>query len=348
MLYAFELSGEHDSLPVKEAYACMEIAGLNFREEEIFDQCLVVDISGIADNIEPRLQYIAGRLAMSHHIVRVAGICETSSQTILEMAEEIDYSKHIAPGKTFVVRARKIKHYCDIEGEFIEGHVGGRIFRQGFRVNMKAPDVHFRLILGEKCIFGPVVASVDRSAYEKRLPHKKPFFYPGVLMPRVARALVNISRLKADEVLFDPFCGTAGILVEGAMIDSRVIGIEVRSMIASGAQMNLQVFGGHYNIIAGDACMVPLKDECVDAIVTDPPYGRSAAIRAESLHHLYAGSFREMYRLLRKGKLAVVVSEIDITEFAKDAGFKIVDEYSQRVHRSLTRRITLLSKDDQT
>jgi tRNA (guanine10-N2)-dimethyltransferase len=345
MLYAFELSGEHDSLPVMEAYACMEMARLDFKEQEILDQCLVVDINGTANEIEPRLLYVAQRLAMSHHIVRVAGMCDTSAETILKMAEEIDYSNHITTGQTFVVRARKIKHYCDFERELIEGHVGGRIFRKGFRANLKAPDVKFRLILGEKCVFGPIVASVDRSAYEERLPHKKPFFYPGVLMPRVARALVNISRVKADEVLFDPFCGTAGILVEGAMIGAHVIGIEVRSMIASGAQMNLHLFGGHYNIITGDACMVPLKNECVDAIVTDPPYGRSAAIRAESLNHLYADSFREMYRLLRKGKLAVVVSEMEITKFAEDAGFKIIDEYSQRVHRSLTRRITLLRKN---
>jgi tRNA (guanine10-N2)-dimethyltransferase len=345
MLYAFELSGEHDSLPVMEAYACMEIAGLDFNEQEILDQCLIVEIDGTVNEIETRLLYVAERLAMSHHIMRVAGMCETSAENILEMAEEIDYSDHLGPGKTFVVRARKIKHYCDFEREFIEGHVGGKIFRKGFRADLMTPDVQFRLILGQKCIFGPVVASVDRSAFEGRLPHKKPFFYPGVLMPRIARALVNISKVKADDVLFDPFCGTAGILVEGALIGARVIGIEVRSMIASGAQMNLQVFGGNYNIIAGDACMVPLRDECVDAIVTDPPYGRSAAIRAESLHHLYDGSFREMYRLLRKGKLAVVVSEMDITGFAKDAGFRIIDEYSQRVHRSLTRRITLLYKE---
>ncbi len=345
MLYAFELSGEHDSLPVMEAYACMEIAGLDFKEHEIFDQCLVVSINGTREEVEPRLLYVAERLAMSHHIIRVAGMCNTSANTILEIAESIDYSKHIAPEQTFVVRAKKIKHYCDFEREFIEGHVGGKIFRKGFRANLKTPDVQFRLILGEKCIFGPVVASVDRSAYENRLPHKKPFFYPGVLMPRVARALVNISKVKDSEVLFDPFCGTAGILVEGAIVGAKVIGIEVRSMIASGAQMNLQSFGGNYNVIVGDACTVPLKGESVDSIVTDPPYGRSAAIRAESLYHLYAGSFREMHRLLRKGKIAIVVSEIEITEFAKDAGFEIIDEYMQRVHRSLTRRITVLYKD---
>ena len=344
MLYALELSGEHDVLPVMEAYACMKIAGLEFKEYEVLDQCLVVDINGIRDEIESRLLHVAQRLAMSHHIIRVAGMCDTSANTILQMAENIDYSKHIDPGETFVVRARKIKHYCDFEREFIEGHVGGTIFRKRFRANLKTPDVKFRLIIGEKCIFGPVVASVDRSAYEKRLPHKKPFFYPGVLMPRVARALVNISGVKEGEILFDPFCGTAGILVEGAIIGAKVIGIEVRPMITVGAQMNLQAFGGYHDVIIGDACMIPLNDECVDAIVTDPPYGRSAAIKAESLHHLYDGAFREMYRLLKSEKLAVVVSEIDVSVFAIDAGFKIVCEYSQRVHRSLTRRITLLQK----
>ncbi len=344
MLYALELSGEHDSLPVMEAYACMKIAGLEFKEYEVLDQCLVVDINGTWSEIEPRLLYVAQRLAMSHHIIRVAGICDTSANTILQMTENIDYSKYIDPGKTFVVRARKIKHYCDFEREFIEGHIGGSIFRKGFRANLKTPDVKFRLIIGEKCIFGTVVASVDRSAYEKRLPHKKPFFYPGVLMPRVARALVNISGIKKDEILFDPFCGTAGILVEGTITGVKVIGIEVRPMIAAGAQMNLRAFGSYHDIIIGDACMVPLKNECVDAIVTDPPYGRSAAIKAESLHHLYDGAFREMYRLLRNGKLAVVVSEIDVSAFANDAGFKIISEYSQRVHRSLTRKITVLQK----
>ncbi|MBC7086581.1 MAG: RNA methyltransferase, partial [Methanomethylovorans sp.] len=309
MLYAFELSGEHDSIPVIEAYACMEIAGLKFREYAILDQCLIVDIEGNINEIETCLQYVAERVAMSHHIIRVAGMCDTSAENILKLADDIDYSKYLNTEQTFVVRARKIKNYSDIKRELIEGHVGGRIFRKGFRANLKRPEVKFRLILGEKCVFGPIVASVNRSVYEKRLPHKKPFFYPGVLMPRVARALVNISKVKKDEVLLDPFCGTAGILVEGALVGARVIGIEVRSMIASGALTNLDYFGGYYNIINGDACRVPFKDECIDAIVTDPPYGRSAAIKAESLHHLYFNSFREMYRLLRKGKFAVVVSE---------------------------------------
>jgi tRNA (guanine10-N2)-dimethyltransferase len=83
----------------------------------------------------------------------------------------------------------------------------------------------------------------------------------------------------------------------------------------------------------------------VDAIVTDPPYGRSAAIRAESLHHLYTDSFAEMYRVLKAGKLAVVVSEMKVVEFAEKAGFTVVDVFTQKVHKSLTRTFTVLRKN---
>jgi len=33
-----------------------------------------------------------------------------------------------------------------------------------------------------------------------------------------------------------------------------------------------------------------MRDESMDAVVTDPPYGRSAAIKAESLEHMLSRS----------------------------------------------------------
>lgn len=343
MLYAFELSGEHDALPIKEAFSCMNIANLKFKEYRILDQCLIVDIKGDSNEIEHKLKFVAKRCAMSHHILKVIGITDTRIDNILKMVETIDYS-FIPVSSTFVVRAKKIKHYADFESYLIEKEVGARIFKNGYRVNLKSADILLRLVLGEKCVFGSLVASINRSEYEDRLPHKKPFFYPGVLMPRMARCIVNISQIKSGEILFDPFCGTAGILVEGTIIGAHTIGIEVRTMIAKGARLNLNTFGNTSDVIIGDACRICLKKESVDAIVTDPPYGRSAAIKAESLNHLYAYSFLEMYRILKTGKIALIVSEIDVTLFAKNAGFEILEHYTQRVHRSLTRKIMILHK----
>ncbi|WP_292470163.1 TRM11 family methyltransferase [Methanolobus sp.] len=342
MLYAFELSGEHDFLPCKEVFACLSMEGLEYREHAFYDQCLVLDIEG--HSIDEKLVFIAGRLAMSHHILKVVGICEVKTDQIIEMCDNSDLSSHLSEGQTYVVRAKRARHHGEVNREFIEGRLGGSIFRKGFRANLKDPDVTFRFIMTNMAVLGSIVASVDRGAYEHRAPHRKPFFYPGVLMPRVARALVNISQVKEGQILLDPFSGTAGILVEGGLVGAHVIGIEVRKKISHGARMNLDEYNADYSLLVADACHVSLKDSCVDAIVTDPPYGRSAAIRAESLQHLYTDSFAEMYRVLRQGKLAVVVSELKVVEFAEKAGFTVVDVFTQKVHKSLTRTFTILYK----
>jgi tRNA (guanine10-N2)-dimethyltransferase len=344
MLYAFELSGEHATLPRAEVLACLDIMGLEYEEHAFFDQCLLVDIAGSEDIIEKKIISVSKRLAMSHHILKVIGICDTDADRIIEMAEGSDVSGHIKNGDTCAVRVKRIKHHTTIHSADLERRVGGCIYRKGYRTNLKMPDVEFRLLLTEQCVFGTVVAEVDRSAFEARAPHRKPFFYPGVLMPRVARALVNMSEVKDGEILFDPFCGTAGILVEAGLVGAEVIGLDVQSKIISGARMNLEGSDFKHSLLVGDACRLPLVDGCVDAIVTDPPYGRSATIRAESLHHLYAVSFAEMYRVLKKGGIAVVVSEKPVEEFARNAGFLVCGEHLQKVHRSLTRIISVFMK----
>ena len=261
MLYAFELSGEHDELPRKEILSSLRLAGFGFKEHARLDQCLVVDIEGHIPDIDMRLTAVAERLAMSHHIVRVAGMCDVMTGDIISLAEDCDISEHIVSGSTYLVRSKRIKHYGnEVKREEIESRIGGIIYRKGYRANLRSPDVEFRLIITDRAVFGSVVASVDRSTYEQRAPHKKPFFYPGVLMPRVARALVNISEVKPGEVLLDPFSGTAGILVEAGMLSVHVIGLEVRQMIAHGARMNLEMFGADHSLLVGDACRVPLKD----------------------------------------------------------------------------------------
>ncbi|MGP8338084.1 MAG: TRM11 family SAM-dependent methyltransferase [Methanosarcinaceae archaeon] len=345
MLYAFELSGEHETLPRAEVFSCLDIVGAVYSEYAFFDQCLIVDIAGSDAVVEKEIKWISKRLSMSHYVIRVAGICDNDVDTIIEMAGNSDINSHIVAGETYVVRAKRIKHHTDIHGANLESRVGGIIYRKGYSADMKNPDVEFRLILTGRCVFGSIVASVNRSAYEARSPQKKPFFYPGVLMPRMARALVNLSKARDGDVFFDPFCGTAGILIEAGLIGTGVIGLDVQAKIIGGARMNLEAFLSDYSLFVGDACRLPLINECVDAIVTDPPYGRSAVIKAESLHHLYSHSFAEMYRVLRSGRMAVVVSEQPVDGFARDAGFVVVETYFQKVHKSLTRIILVLCKE---
>ncbi len=345
MLYAFELSVEHEELPVAEVLACLKIEGLDFRLHTSVDQCLVVDIAGTEEDVEIALKGpISERLAMTHHILKVVGITENNPDTVIILADSFKPSGYIREGQSFVVRAKRIKHHVDFPGELLEQKIGGCIFRKGFRANMKTPDVEFRLILSEKAVLGTLLSSINRSAYEARNPQNKPFFHPGVLMPRVARALVNLSGIKPGEIFMDPFCGTAGILVEAGLVGAKVIGIDAQEKLVLGARMNLEAFELNYALMEGDACRMPLKEATINAIVTDPPYGRSAAILAESLEILYSCALEEIQRVLKPGGIAVVVSDKDALEYGKKAGLKVLEIHVQRVHRSLTRTITVFQK----
>lgn len=347
MLYAFELSGEHQEIARDEVLACLETEGIRPKCHMNYDHCTVAEIDGETSRIEETLSAVADRIAMCHYILKVVGITDNDPETILRMAEDSDISSHINPGQTFVVRARRVNHHTEINCAELEGRIGGAIFRKGFRADLKNPDVTFRLVLCEKCIFGSIIASINRKAFHARAPHKKPFFYPGVLMPIVARAIINLTGVKPGMKLLDPFCGTAGILTEAGILGAQVTGVEVRSNIIQGAKLNLDWYDSEHLLVQGDASCLPFVDNSFDAIVTDPPYGRSAMIKAESLEKLYRESFREMFRVLKSGSKAVIVSEIPAAEIAREAGFDIISEYRQRVHGSLTRNIVLLQKMDE-
>lgn len=336
MLIAFELSGEHDTIPASEAIACLESLHVDFKIHLRLDGCLIIELK---DEAHRTAEALSKRLSMTHHIMIVLGIGGAAEEDILDTVGKAD----IQFKDTYSIRVRRIKDYSKVNTESMERRIGGIFYRKGACADLEKPKISFKVLLTEdKSIFGYIVASIDRGAFEARKPHYKPFFYPGVLMPRVARALVNI--VEPEEYLFDPFCGTGGILVEAGLIGIKAIGGDVQRKLLLGAKMNLDYYGINYSLMYQDACRMALCDESVDAVVTDPPYGRSAAIKAESLEYLLIGSLNEIHRVLKNGKRAVFISERKIEDIAEEAGFRVIESHLQRVHKSLTRRISVLEK----
>jgi len=336
MLLAFELSGEHITLPGSEVIACLEAMCADFSVVLRLDGCLIIEILNDADETACIL---AKKLSMTHYITEVFGIGGANEKDVLDTVEKAGFEIE----GTYSIRVKRIREYSRIDTESMEKRIGGIFFQRGARADLKNPEIQLRVLLTEdKSIFGRILYSIDRSAFEARKPHYKPFFYPGVMMPRAARALVNIA--KPEVSLLDPFCGTGGILVEAGLIGITVIGGDMQRKLLLGAKMNLDHYNIDHSLMFQDACGMALRDESVDAVVTDPPYGRSAAIKAESLEYLLTGSLREIYRVLKKGKRAVFISEREIETLAKDAGFRILETHVQRVHKSLTRRICILEK----
>ena len=335
MLIIFELSKEHNFLPEAEVFACFEALDVNCEKILLDDGILVLKADDVDDFI---VELISKRLAMTHHVSKVLEMCKPNEADILKTTEKVS----IEESSSFAVRV-SIK-----DGKFntmyLERSIGSILYKKGGEVELKNPDRVYRVIItSDLCFICTIVHSVDGGQFVRRRPHLRPFFYPGVVLPKIARTMVNLSRIGYDEVLFDPFCGTGGILIEAGTIGCKVIGGDFQKKMVLGTRTNLYNFDISSEIILGDACNLALKDNSVDAVVIDPPYGRSAQIKAKSLEYLYEKSIEEIHRILKINRRVVIASYAPLNENVKE-GYKVTEEYLLRVHKSLTRHITVLLK----
>jgi tRNA (guanine10-N2)-dimethyltransferase len=326
--YAFELSGEHPTIPRSEALSLLEVTSAGYWIISESDRCLVVE----ARHLDLSLARLGARMAMTHRIIEVAADGEPTAQGVSKAAAELDL-----PDKTYKVRAKRLGE-ASIASDEVERMVGSVLWRRGYKADLAEPEIEIRAVVTEdRVLLGREVARSDRAGFRARRPHLKPFFYPGTILPKLARALVNLSCAREGERLLDPFAGTGGFLVEAGLMGVRGVGLDVQRRIVRGALANLE--GLDCSLIVGDAMALPLKDRSVEAAVSDAPYGRSALIQAGSRDELLAGSLAELRRVLIPGRRMVFVDDRPVGELIVEAGFEVLEVHRERVHRSLTRQI---------
>ncbi|MCX6672765.1 MAG: THUMP domain-containing protein [Methanothrix sp.] len=326
--YAFELSGEHETLPRSEALALVEINSSRFCIVAFLDQCLIVE----AEDLD--VQLLGSRLAMTHRIIEVLTISDANLEALAKSVSQL-----VLPCKRYLVRARRIKDAAP-GADAVEREVGRILFQRGYRADLKRPEMVLRAVITTgKIVLGHEAARTDRSSFEARRPHLKPFFHPGVLMPRMARSLINLTQVRAGEMLLDPFAGTCGILIEACLIGIQGLGIEVQTRLVKGALCNLHTLD--CSLLLGDALRLPLKNCSIDAAVLDTPYGRSAKILAKSKEFLLEESLSELFRVIKRGRRMVIVADSSLDALLANSGFEIIQKHTDRVHGSLTRQIFL-------
>ena len=320
MKLIFELSGENPTLPFAEL-GCIGT---------VLDQRLQV---AIVESPEPNA---ALRLAMTHGVLEYLGECEPDIVRFKKLLRELALETELS----FAGRAKKVHggsndHNPCSQKEF-ERIIGSMISGP---VNLNNPEVEYRAILSEdRCYFGKVLFTFDRGSFDVRNPGKRDFFHPGVMMPRMARTLVNIGGVQPGDIVLDPFCGTGGILIEADLLGTRSVGSDFDPLMVQGSRQNLP----GADLMLADAAHLPFCDRCVDAVVTDFPYGQSVCIKkSDTMDMLYGDALEEIQRVLKTGRKAVVVTHRDISPIAAEF-FTIVQRHDQRVHKSLTRRILVL------
>jgi tRNA (guanine10-N2)-dimethyltransferase len=344
MEVALVLSREHPTLPQAEVEAVFQAEGLNYKVKEKLNGLLILDLP--QSSLE-NFPIIANRLSFTHEIFQV--LIQTPEKFLMEEAEQYAWKKIITTD--YAVRIKKmdknsIYNTSELEreiGNVIKSNIGGKA-----GVNLDDPSIFIRIILlNGHALVGHRIAAISKKHFFQLKPHKRPFFYPGSMSPKLARCMVNLTRIRRGDTLLDPFCGTGGILIEAGIIGTRVVGTDIDPKMVRGTKINLKnCLISDFQVFRADVRNLELPFK-IDAIATDPPYGISASTGGEKSYDLYQQAMDSMQDLIKKGGLVCIATPhyLDIHDMLRGTNFQIIEQHHIRMHKSLTRVISLLKND---
>lgn len=339
----FLLSGEHETLPVSELRAVLEAEGCVYRILERLDQVLRLETD--VDCVEA----VKRRAALT----RLCGCelfnCKAETGEIVKAMRSTRLDEVLKEGESFAVRVKRVKKASmRIGGMALERKLGELILGKAAdaNVNLRSPKKTFIGILTEeRFVFGLKLAEIPPKQFVERRPRKKPFFHPSAMPAKLARCMVNLAKPKAGELVFDPFCGTGGMLIEAALMGCRIIGLDVQNRMVKGSRRNLAYFNiNPEGLVVGDARNMPVME--FDCVVTDPPYGRSATTLKRTTRQIIKEVLAAVHDRLDKGRRACMAAPktVGVGRIGESLGYKHLEAHFVYVHRSLTREIAVFER----
>ncbi|WP_407415424.1 TIGR01177 family methyltransferase [Methanobrevibacter sp.] len=338
----FIQSQEHPLLPQAELKAVMECENINANIEVITEGLvLLTDIS--KENVCDYYRILTKRLGYTHEVHEL--ILKTNVNDFDKDMDSINWGEYI--DESFAVRVKRF--HSDIDTVGYERQAGTLILENcsDIKVNLTKPKTLIRIAAYENEFYVAIERiKLNKKHFEDSKPHKRPFFYPGSMSPKLARCMVNLSRVKEGDLLLDPFCGTGGILIEAGLIGCKVLGSDIFWKMKNGTAINLE----HYGITDYRTFNLDVRElkmyEKVAAVVTDPPYGISTTTGDVDGDEIIKEFLESIYDNMKDDAYLCMASPhfIDLKPMVDEVGFEIVEQYGIKMHRSLTRIISVIRK----
>jgi tRNA (guanine10-N2)-dimethyltransferase len=339
----FLISGEHETLPVSELKAILEAQGYEHKVLEKLDQVLRLKADSSC------VGAVKHRAAFTRSCVLELLNCKAETSKIVRALHSTDLKGVLKKGENFAVRVKRVKRYAsEIDRMVLERKLGEIILRKAEKaeVNLKNPDKTFVVILTDgRFVFGVKLAEILPKPFIERRPKEKPFFHPSAMQAKLARCMVNMVKPKTGKLVFDPFCGTGGILVEAAFSGCRVLGSDIKRRMAKGTSRNMVYFKiKPEGILVADARSLPITR--VDCVVADPPYGRCSTTVKRTTRQIVEEVLTSVHELLDKGARICMATPktLKIEHIGTALGYKHLESHFVYVHRSLTREIAVFEK----
>ena len=188
----------------------------------------------------------------------------------------------------------------------------------------------------------------------------------GMIPPKVAQIMLNLSDCSTGDTILDPFCGIGTLVQEGLLLGYRMIGSDINKIAIKGSEQNLEWFRNRYKIAPGkygveisDACkvsdLIEKSKSQITAIVTEGTLGplyskypdaQEISKNFKDLEKLYKAGFKEFAKFLPKQARIVMClpaykqSRNDYQmfpglDFAADLGYNLVDIISPTLAKNL-------------
>ncbi len=326
-LFFFELSGESKDMPLAEAVKCLEA------ETDRFDIVSTGPGYLVASFDERFLDPIADRISLTHSMGRYLGAYTPDDISGLEDI--------VLPEGTFAIRAKRFEGMMrDVDSQKLIRNIGAILSRNN-DVNLKEPDTVVRMQMCDRVHLYIEQRVTDTDLLEKRKVGERPFFSPISLHPKYARALINLTGVRRGGTVLDPFCGTGGIVIEAAEMGMRALASDFDEEMVIGCQENMEFYGlelADFEVL--DIGDIGDRFSDIDAVCTDPPYGRSTKTGGEDIDHIYMRAGKAIPKVLSEtGRAGVVLPHrVDFEDLVLE------NLYLQKVHGSLSRHYHILRR----
>lgn len=336
------LHGDHPTLPAGEIKAILEAEDIPHRIKGMLPQVLRCSLN------EACVPAISKRAYMTRLCAEELLFIEDDPTEILRGVDEVFILRCEEMERSFSVSLHRVQRSAlDINLKALRRGIAETIrARTGLEMDMEHPGTRLiGLFSGGYFLFGRLLSEISPKRLADRRPSRRPFFHPTALQPKLAGCMVNLTRISPGELLLDPFCGSGSILLEAGLLGCRTVGSDIQSLMVEGSRTNLIHYGvKRFHLVRADARRLPFIQ--VDAVATDPPYGRSATTKGVPLRALLEDFFHSAAEVLRRGGCLCLAypAELGLVDLGRGSGLKVVESYIIPVHGSLTRELAVFKR----
>ncbi len=189
----------------------------------------------------------------------------------------------------------------------------------------------------------------------------------GMLPPKLAQIMLNLSKTTSEDIVLDPFCGSGTLITEAMLMGYKnLIGTDISKKAISDTGKNLEWVIKNTSCVAGDVqlkCVSAtdlskhIKPGTVDAVVTEPFLGPQKSLSnilsiRKDLEKLYSSALREFKKILSENGGIVMlwpvfkISGGDQLISPNISGFKIINpipkEFLSKQGIEVTKRNTII------